>query len=126
MFRWLAAVALVSGCSVMDQQSAEAGKTQLVGKTKSAIIACLGVPDRTYTEGDSEYLAYAANGRTRGGMVANRSGNTVIMSGGSRQSQCVVNFGFQQGTITTVTYRSTGGRWQAPDEACGELVRLCL
>lgn len=118
---------LLSGCIIAAQQQAEAGKKQLVGKPKSAILACAGVPSGTYSDGGTEYLAYGASGNVRHGGSTTYLGNGIFTSTGhSRQSQCIVTFAIQGGKVASVNYRSAGGAPIAPDEACGYVVRGCL
>jgi hypothetical protein len=116
----------LSGCILMDQQAATTAKTALVGKSKSEILACAGIPNQTYRDGSTEYLAYAGSGNVRMSATANQTFGTTIYSGASRQSQCVVSIAIQDGTVAAVTYRSTGGAITAPDEACGQIVKGCL
>lgn len=119
--------ATLSGCILVAQQQAEAGKKQLVGKPKSAILACAGVPNATYKDGGTEYLAYSAAGGVSTGGSSTYVGNDMfINSGHTNQAQCVVTIAIRGGVVSNINYRSSGGAITAPDEACGYVVRSCL
>lgn len=123
----LSVIALLSGCVIAAQQQAEAGKKQLVGKPKSAILACAGVPNGVYRDGGTEYMAYGAVGNVRHGGSTTYLGSGVFVSNSrSRQAQCTVTFGIQNGKVASVNYRTAGGALIAPEEACGYVVRGCL
>lgn len=117
----LGAVAL-TGCVYVEQGNATKGKTALVGKTRSQILACAGVPNETYKNGSSDYFAYDGTGRTRISMVP-VGGNMI--AGVGRQSQCTVTLGFKGDRVATVNYRAGGGLL-TPEEACGPIVKSCL
>jgi len=122
----LFALAALCGCTIANQQTAGKARTNLVGKPKGAILTCLGAPDQVYQDGATEYLSYGATGRSRGGMIANSVGSSIIMTGVSRQSQCVATFAIQNGVVASVNYRSSGGGLFSPEEACGSILRNCL
>lgn len=123
----IALSSLLSGCILVAQQQAETGKKQLVGKSKSAILACAGVPNATYKDGVTEYLAYSAAGGVSTGGSSTYVGNGMfINSGHTNQAQCVVTIAIRGGVVSNINYRSSGGAITAPDEACGYVVRSCL
>jgi hypothetical protein len=118
--------AALSGCILVNQQTATTAKTALVGKSRSAILACLGAPDQVFSDGGTEYLSYygAGNVRSHGNVFVNSSGG--FYSGSSRQAKCIVNFAVRDGRVASVNYRSSGGAITAPDEACGIVVHGCM
>lgn len=119
--------ATLSGCILVAQQQAEAGKKQLVGKPKSAILACAGVPNATYRDGGIEYLAYSASGGLNSGGSTTYVGNGMFINNShANQAQCVVTIAIRGGAVSNISYRSSGGAITAPDEACGYVVRNCL
>lgn len=124
---YLGLLLALAGCMVIDQETATQGKTKLVGKSRSEILACAGVPNATFRNGPTEYFAYGASGRAHSGGSAMYLGNGMFTThGSSRQAQCVVTIAFQGNRVAAVNYRSSGGAIIAPDEACGSVVRGCL
>ncbi len=123
----IALASLLSGCILVAQQQAETGKKQLVGKSKSAILACAGVPNATYRDGGIEYLAYSASGGLNSGGSTTYVGNGMFINNShANQAQCVVTIAIRGGAVSNISYRSSGGAITAPDEACGYVVRNCL
>lgn len=122
----LIALAL-SGCVIANQQNATQGKTALIGKTKSQILSCAGIPQSSYIDGSNEYFGYGAQGLRRSNVTADHlGGGFVLFSGTAAQSQCIVTMTLTGGVVTAVNYQSSGGTLIAPDEACGSVVRSCL
>jgi hypothetical protein len=123
---FLVILGALSGCILVNQQMAETAKTALVGKSRSQILACAGIPNQTFRDGATEYMAYYGSGNVRTHGSGFVEGNSIIYSGGSRQAQCVVNIAIRNDYVSDVNYRSSGGAITAPDEACGIVLRGCL
>lgn len=120
-------LAVLSGCVLVGQEAAEKGKTALIGKTKSELLACAGIPGATYQDGGTEYLAYAGTGNYRRPGTTTYLGNGVFMhAGGGNNTSCIVTLALRNNRVAAVNYRSSGGALIAPDEACGLVVKSCL
>lgn len=117
----------LTGCIFVAQDQANKGKTALVGKSRSQILACAGIPNATFRDGGTEFFAYAASGMRREDGDISYVGNGVFLtSSATMQAQCIVTLSLRGGVVASVNYRSSGGAITAPDEACGYVVRSCL
>ena len=119
---------LLSGCMSMDSflgslsfgraSAAERAKSALIGRTRGQILSCAGVPDRTITEGDTEYFTYTRDGGTR---TVDVYGTKV-----TKQRNCQVTIEFREGVVFRVIYSGSTGGLLTKGEQCGYIVSNCL
>jgi hypothetical protein len=86
---------------------AERAKTELVGLSKIELLTCAGVPVRSTTEGELEFMSYGASSYGWGGA-------------------CVVTFVLQDGVVKTISYSGRTGRRSQNGEQCAYAVANCL
>lgn len=149
----LAAVTL-AGCAMQRAQTAASAQSSMVGMTKEAVLACMGVPAGRQAEGATEVWSYnSGDGRvtsfnsanafttgqaaTTGNITAwgNRadfnsqtvgSANTNSFGWGmSRRYSCTVNVVMQEGRVSRVNYAGPTGPLLAQGEQCAYAVQNC-
>ena len=100
----------LAGCSSARRadraELAQQAKTQLVGLSKIELLTCAGVPVRSVTEGDLEFMSYGSS----------------YSWGGS----CVVTFILRDGAVETISYSGRTGRSGHNGEQCAYTVANCL
>lgn len=103
-------ILIVAGCSNARRteraELAQRAKTELVGLTKIELLTCAGVPVRSTTEGDFEFMSYG--------------------SGYGWGGSCVVTFVLQDDSVKTISYSGRTGRHGQTGEHCAYSVANCL
>ena len=81
-------------------------KTDLVGLAKVDLLTCAGVPERSATEGELEFLSYS--------------------SGHGWGGSCVVTFVLKDDVVESINYSGRTGRKSQSGEQCAYTVANCL
>ena len=101
----------VAGCSHSRRteraELAQQAKTELVGFSKTELLTCAGVPVRSATEGELEFMSYGASSYGWG-------------------NSCVVTFVLKDGAVETINYSGRTGRRSQNGEQCAYAVANCL
>lgn len=101
----------VAGCSNARRteraELAARAKTELIGLSKTELLTCAGVPVRSTTEGDQEFMSYGASSYGWG-------------------SSCVVTFVLKDGAVKTISYSGRTGRRSQNGEQCAYAVANCV
>jgi len=101
----------VAGCSHARRteraELAQRAQLELVGLSKTEVLTCAGVPVRSTTEGEMEFLTYATSSR------------------GWRGS-CQVTFVLKEGIVQQVSYSGRTGSGGQKGEQCAYAVENCL
>jgi hypothetical protein len=101
----------VAGCSHSRRteraELAQRAKTELVGLSKTELLTCAGVPVRSTTEGELEFMSYGASSYGWGGA-------------------CVVTFVLKDDAVETINYSGRTGRHSQNGEQCAYAVTNCL
>lgn len=110
----LAVGAMSSGCAVMKRVDiADNAKSELVGLSKTDLLSCAGVPVRSETVGDMEFLTYVSE-----------SDKLTLFRRGKRY--CEVTFTLKNGIVENVSYAgNTGGRF-TKGEQCAYILESCM
>jgi hypothetical protein len=122
----LLAVVLLSGCAVQRAETARNAKVQMVGLPKEKVLACMGVPAKTMTVGQTEVWAYlSGNGHSEGSAVV--SGDNGIASGFAVSSRrfCNVSIVMTNGAVSEVNYSGPTGGLLTAGEQCAFAVQNC-
>ena len=106
----LIVLATAAGCSHARRteraELAQRAKTELIGLSKTELLTCAGVPVRSTTEGDLEFMSYGSSYGWRG--------------------SCVVTFVLRDGAVETISYSGRTGRSSQNGEQCAYAVANCL
>ncbi len=110
----LALCTFTSGCAVHKRMKiAENAKTELVGLSKTDLLSCAGVPMRSETIDDMEFLTYVSD-----------SGKRVFFS--RCKQYCEVTFTLRNGVVEKISYAgNTGGRF-TKGEQCAYALEPCM
>lgn len=95
---------LVSGCAL--QQPSDAQKS-MVGLSKEAIRGCMGAPQASAVNGNTETWTYASPNRGKSG------------------GQCKADLVMTEGRVSRVDYRGDTGNQVTKGGVCGFIVEKC-
>jgi hypothetical protein len=128
---YLISVLMLSGCALQRAQDASDAQQQLVGMSKSQILACMGIPGKKATEGRIEVWSYnSGNGQTdtfvTGSTQANMLGNSGYAAGTTSRRYCVVNIAIENDRVGNVSYVGPTGGLVTQGEQCAFVVQNCL
>lgn len=104
----------LEGCAIVENEQAISAKSLLIGRSRSEIMACAGIPDETVRNHGTETAFYSAAARYS-------AGATVL-----GLKNCNVQFTFEAGVVSAVDYMVEDPGPFAPLEACAEIVSACL
>lgn len=118
----------IGGCNnkFTRASTAELGKTELVGKSKTDILTCAGAPTRSEKVDDMEFLTYYSGGDSDA-YVAGGGGNSA--GGGSvsiKQRYCEVTFVLQNNIVQKVNYSGRTGGLITEGEQCAFAIDNCI
>jgi hypothetical protein len=118
----------LSACAAKFERAeiAQRAQAELVGMPKAELFACAGVPIRSATANDTEFLTYAGGGDATSAAVgtgANGMG-TAVMS--SQHRYCEVTFALRNGVIEKVNYTGRTGGYASQGEQCAFVVQNCV
>jgi hypothetical protein len=105
---------LVQGCAVVRNQDATDARTALIGRSRSEIMACAGIPNNDTKADGKEIATYS--------VAARYSASGVVL--GVRN--CTVTIVFDAGLVSSVAYIVEDPGPLAPFESCAEIVSTCL
>jgi outer membrane protein assembly factor BamE (lipoprotein component of BamABCDE complex) len=128
IFLFLTAV-ILGGCSIQRSQLAEQAKSDLVGRSKSDILSCMGPPGNTAALEGVEVWQYISGDGTRtssGAVTVDPSTGLVSTTSSSRGRSCTVNVEFQSDTVKKVTYLGRTGGPLTSGEQCAYAVSECI
>jgi hypothetical protein len=131
----MAAFVLVSGCAIQRAQLAGDAKTQMIGKSKEQVLACMGIPHGKAAEGTTEVWSYnSGNGYTEG-----FGSSSVSASGGrgyaslfgtsssvSQSRFCTVNVTMMNGRVQALNYTGPTGGLLTEGEQCAFVLKNCV
>ena len=106
--------ALLMGAMLLSGAATAFEKEKFIGKTKTYLLSCAGVPSGTMQSGGAEFLTYEYS-RGDGGFD---DGYRV------RANSCRINFTIRKGKIVDATARSGGGLISGP-MTCNSIVENC-
>jgi hypothetical protein len=138
LFLPLAAIALAS-CANPNADKAADARQVLVGMPKETLLSCAGVPQRSATVENSEFLTYTSSDYSGGGPstsfgVAGGSGGSgvgiglgfpLFGGGGGYSSSCEANFTVRNGVVQQLNYTGSSGS-SASLGQCYRIVENCL
>jgi hypothetical protein len=138
LFLTFAAVLLAS-CANPNADRAADARQLLVGMPKETLLSCAGVPQRSATVDNSEFLTYTSSDYIGGGPstsigVAGGSGGSgvgiglgfpLFGGGGGYSSSCEANFTIRNGVVQQLNYTGSSGA-SASLGQCYRIVENCL
>jgi len=102
-------------------------KEKFIGKTKTYLLSCAGVPERAMKSGGTEFLTYS-HSRGSSGVVTGFANFGYGHYGpgfvSRREHTCQINFQIRNGRIVDATERWGGGFISGP-MACNSIVENC-
>jgi hypothetical protein len=118
----LSVAAIISGCGNTPFDRASAAKdaqSVLLGMSKSELIACAGIPNRSLKDGDVEYLEYTSSGTYTQTDSNSGASNTF-------DRDCTGTFFMRDGVVTDLKYGGNTGGLLTEDHQCFYIVENCL
>ena len=132
----LGIVALIAaGCALQRAQVAGEAQEQMVGMSSEEVLACMGPPEASDAEGQTEVWSYNSGGRTVGSGTSfgfgtgGYSGFGVGVGVGSYNSRdlyCQVNVFMADGRVSRVVYEGPTGGLVTAGEQCAYAVENCV
>ena len=86
---------------------AQRAQTELLGLSKVELLTCAGVPVRSVTEAELEFMSYGSSSHGWG-------------------NSCVVTFVLKDGVVQKISYSGRTGRRSQSGEQCAYAVANCL
>lgn len=148
------AACVLAGCVTTRAQTANEAKSTMVGMSKERVLACMGTPERTMTEGSTEVWTYASGGENRSLSVSSATAqgrgtttatgqltgnvyagqatsNATVTAFGSgstvtRRRYCDVHIVMRSGVVQAVNYSGRTGGLLTEGEQCAYAVQNCL
>lgn len=136
---------VLTACTSLSVTESERAQIDLLGLSKSKLMTCAGIPDKTATTDDgSEYLAYDNEKTVQVPMAYpshgfypsvgfyNRRGsfnNSFVYYGGSNSREetrsCTATFKMQQGKVVALNYTKNDSGSLGMNQ-CYQIVKNCL
>ena len=98
----------------------------MVGMQRKDLLSCAGVPVRTATDGDIEFLTYGGGGDSTGAIIGVANSSVGIAATTSKHRYCEVTFVLDKGIIQKVNYTGRTGGWASEGEQCAFVVQNCV
>ena len=131
----VACAVLLASCAIQRAKLAADAPSQMVGKTKEQVLACMGVPAGKAVEGATEVWSYnSGNGQTVGfgSSSASVSGGRGYASGFGTSSMvteqrfCTVNVTMVNGRVDRLNYVDPTGGLLTQGEQCAFVLQNCV
>ena len=124
----------LTGCAMQRAADAQEAQQKMIGLSKEQIFACMGIPKRKASEGDTEIWSYkSTNGwseKTTKSTSATFSGaiESALTFGDETKEKrfCTVQVVFRQGRVSALNYNGPTGGFLTEDEQCSYAIRNCL
>ena len=116
----LPVMVLLSGCSSIATHA----RTELIGMTRSDLISCAGVPDKSVTLPDREVLQFEQNQQVQGPLDIKGPMSLELSLGGKGTCHAVVTL--RRGVVSVVGYTGPSGTLLGPYAACVPILKGCL
>jgi len=126
---FMACIIFLSGCASSKfgrSDLAKRAKVELVGKSKTEILMCAGVPMRSQQVDNMEFITYFSGGDSHG-YAAGGAGSSA--GGGAfsvKKRYCEVTFILKNGVVEKVNYTGRTGGWATEGEQCAFVLQNCL
>jgi hypothetical protein len=132
------AAGFLASCANPNADRAADARQLLVGMPKETLLSCAGVPQRSATVDNSEFLTYSISDYSGGGPstsfgVAGGSGGSGVgigfgiplTGGGGYSTSCEANFTIRNGVVQQLNYTGSSGA-SASLGQCYRIVENCL
>ncbi len=133
---------LLSACAMQRAKDAGDAQARMVGMSKEQVFACMGIPQRKATQGETEIWLYkSGNERTeRNGIKGKATGASALNDGFldalsssltlenqvSDKRYCLIHVVMKGERVTAVNYSGPTGGFLTEDEQCAFATRNCL
>jgi hypothetical protein len=126
------AASMVSACALQRAKIAERAKTDMIGLTKSDVLACMGQPDSRRGGEDFQEWVYSHSDAPGVGDYVNDRGGIDSGTGIGNETRttvrgryCVATVSFRRDSVASVRFSGTTGGIVTRDEQCAFLVSAC-
>jgi hypothetical protein len=126
---------LLCSCALQRAKLAADAPSQMIGKTKEQVLACMGVPGAKAVEGQTEVWSYnSGNGQTVGfgsSSVSVTGGRGYATGSGfgssvTEQRFCTVNVTMVNGRVDRLNYVGPTGGLLTQGEQCAFVLQNCV
>jgi hypothetical protein len=122
-------LATLSSCAAREAYQAGTGRTAVLGFTKTEMVMCAGIPQRTWSAGEAEVWSYDLESKETGG-VSITAPVFLPVAGvaniGGSAGYCHMQVRFRETKVTEVTYAGETDIGPARNAVCAPIVRGCL
>ena len=118
-------VSSLSGCKYNRVKTAQAAKTELIGMSKTELLSCAGVPDKTARSNGVEFLSYRSGGETSysANTIYGYNATTFI---NSNYKFCDIKITIEDDRVQSIKYSGNTGGLFTPGEQCGYVLENCI
>ncbi len=129
------AALILAGCALQRAQVASAAQEQMVGMSSEEVLACMGPPELSDAEGETEVWTYHSGGRTVGSGTSFGFGTggysgfglgVGVGSYNSRDLYCQVNVFMADERVSRIAYQGPTGGLVSEGEQCAYAVENCV
>lgn len=131
---FLLTMGVLSACAMQRAADAETAQKQMIGISKEQVFACMGIPKRKATEGNTEIWAYKSTSGWTGKSSAStatswtdRIGAAFTLEDQVKEKRfCTVQIVMTDGRVKAVRYNGPTGGFMTEDEQCAYAIRNCI
>lgn len=116
----------LAACSVGRANLAQEARTQMVGMSRDALVACAGPPDRMVSDDNQELFIYETGTPDYDAMVGRDPGPVQQVTGTGSPRYCEATIMLRDGRVRSVSYRGDTGGLMTQGEACASIVEGCV
>ncbi|GBQ28459.1 hypothetical protein AA12717_2959 [Gluconacetobacter sacchari DSM 12717] len=117
---WLVGLLALAACTAMPERA----RTALVGQPRSAVLSCMGVPDRQEQWGGIETLTWRQDQPVQGPFDIKGPLSLELSLGG--HGTCRATVTIRSGRVASVVYSGPSATLLGRNGACAGLVRGCV
>lgn len=125
-FWWIFTPLLVAGCAFERADLAKQAQTSLQGRSRAAILACMGPPARQAKDGTQEVFGYDSGGNEQRFSTISSGRNNRFTTGYASTRYCTVDIVMYDGVVDNVIYRGATGGLLTQGEQCAYAVAACV
>lgn len=123
-------VTLIGGCAARERQvDAELAQTQLIGLSRSELLACAGKPMTQTGSDTAEYFIYVRHegGNGLAPEPVGSASSAAPISSTSVPLRCAATVKLEQGRVSSISYQGhTGGTIFNRQQVCGYIFERCV
>ncbi len=133
-------VLALCGCAMQRAKDSEAAQARMIGLDREQIFACMGLPEKKGSQGETEIWLYKSGNerttknKTRTGVSGSSldaslfdalSTSLTMEDEVKEKRYCIIQVVFKDNAVRAVNYSGPTGGFLTQDEQCSYAVRNC-